>query len=330
MANQETVKALQTKVTALLAFDRQKLIKREEWGSITFDKADHDYKRIFDIADYLKLLPVDVLSDSTVSQISSSIEQCRALFDQIHKFTIESGNPAGSRDSFVAQVQAHADQLFSTASPWIPFLAYQKGDVQKNISTLNSSVGKAATLIGEAKLEVEKKAKEIDEIIVKAREASSAAGAAVFTKDFNLQAHELERKAQRWIVMTTILAVATLASAVFFYFYIKPATSELEVFQRIASKLAIIGILISSTIWCGRIYKSLMHQSCIYRFKALGLQTFQAFSAGSADTQTKNAVLMETTRAIFSNHQTGYIEESGNSDTQIVEILKSTLPSSEK
>lgn len=330
MATQDQVKALQERVAAVLAFDRQTLIRREEWGSITFEKANHDYGRIFDLANYYKLLPIDVLTDATVNQVASAFEQCRGVFEQISKFNIESGNPKGTRDNLVAQIQGQADNLFTVASPWIPFLAYQSGDVQKNISTLNLNVQKAASLISAAEKDVAIKGKEIEQIIVTAREASAAAGAAVFTHDFKRQADELELRAKMWIRLTGLLAIVTLLASVGFYFYINPASSQLEVFQRIAAKLAVLGVLISSTVWCGRVYKALMHQSSSYRFKALGLQTFQAFTAGASDAQTKDAVLMETTRSIFSNHQSGYIEESSSNDTQIIEVLKSVLPSSEK
>ena len=73
-----------------------------------------------------------------------------------------------------------------------------------------------------------------------------------------------------------------------------------------------------------------MHQASVYRFKALGLQTFRAFSSGASDAQTKDAVLMETTRAIFSVQDSGYIDSSsgGDSETKVVEIVKSVVPQS--
>lgn len=330
MASQDHIKRLNEKVATVLAFDRAKLTKRDNWGSITFEKAAADFSRILDIANYLKVLPVEILTDQTADQIIQALEQCRTTFDQIAKFSLESsGNPSSTRDQFVGQVKAHADQLFMQASPWIPFLAYQKGDVNENIAQLNSAVGKATAMIDQAKLEAETKAKEIDLIIAKAREASVAAGAAVFTTDFKNQGVDLEKQAKGWLWITGILAVVTLTASVGFYFYINPANTQLEVFQRIAAKLAVLGVLITSTIWCGRVYKALMHQASVYRFKALGLQTFQAFSAGAAEAQTKDAVLLETTRSIFAQPQSGYIEDGGSNDTRIVEVLKSALPSNE-
>jgi hypothetical protein len=202
--------------------------------------------------------------------------------------------------------------------------------VQNNISRLNQSVLEAKKLSDDAKEDIRRKAQEINDIITKTREASVAAGAAVFTKDFDNHANILEKKATKWLAATIVFTVLTLAFAIYSYFFPIAAKEHLDAIQQIASKLAIIGILITATIWSGKIYKALLHQASTYRFKALGLQTFQAFSSGAADAQTKDAVLMETTRAIFSNQKTGYIEDVGGGDTQIVEVLKSVLPASEK
>ncbi|MFN3408605.1 MAG: hypothetical protein ACK45B_06405 [Limisphaerales bacterium] len=330
MANDAIVKQLQAACDKVLSFDRDKLVKRSEWGTISFERGERDFRRIFDIANWLKAMPCEVLTDAIVQSITQALENCRSHIEQIDHFTIESGNPAGNRDSLLSNLAASADQLFMQASPWIPFLAYQKGDVSRNINELNGAVKSAAGLISAAKAEIERKSGEIDEIIVRAREASAAAGAAVFTEDFARQAKSLEDSARKWLIGTIILAVGTLASAVVFFCLIHGAAGQLEVFQRVTAKLAILGILITATLWSGRIYKALMHQASVYRFKSLGLQTFRAFSAGASDTTTKDAVLLETTRAIFSVQNSGYIESgSGNeSETRIVELVKGSLPQS--
>jgi len=63
------------------------------------------------------------------------------------------------------------------------------------------------------------------------------------------------------------------------------------------------------------------------------LNTFETFSkAAGTDTQTKNAVLLEATHAIFSNQQTGYLNQDGESDSpnRIIEIIKSSTSSAQE
>lgn len=329
MATDNTVQILRQRIDKILAFDEKRLIRRpNDWGAITFEEGGKDIRRVFEIADYLKALPVEVLVDSTAQEISASLEECRVYINQIDTFTLETGNPAATRNQFISQIHQAGDALFLRASPWIPFLAYKKGDVTKNIAALTEAVAKASGIVSEAKTDIQNKSSEIDTIITKAREASGAAGAAVFTKDFSARADALEVQAKTWLTRTTWMAAITLLGSVAAFFCIDPTMGKIEVVQRLAAKVAIYGVLLTGTVWCGRIYKALMHQAAMNRFKALGLQTFQAFTAGSTDVQTKDAVLLETTRSIFASYQTGYIDEESGTDTRVVEVLKSTIPQS--
>jgi hypothetical protein len=60
----------------------------------------------------------------------------------------------------------------------------------------------------------------------------------------------------------------------------------------------------------------------VNRHRALGLKTFQAFSAATSDNHTKDAVLMETTHSIFANTNTGLLNEpsSADSESNIIQI----------
>ncbi len=124
MADSTNVAGLQKQVAALLAFDRAKLLKRSEWGTITFEKGELNFHRVFDIANSLRVLPIELLTDATVTQITEALNQVHQFILQINQFSLEnSGNPTAVRDQYLNQLQASADALFTQASPWIPFLA---------------------------------------------------------------------------------------------------------------------------------------------------------------------------------------------------------------
>ena len=113
--------------------------------------------------------------------------------------------------------------------------------------------------------------------------------------------------------------------ALLMYFFVEPEVNTGIIVQKFGSKVAVLGILIAATVWCGRNYKSLMHLATINKHRALSLQTFQAFSHAASDEQAKDAVLMETTRTIFGNNPTGYIDqksESCDSKSRIIEIAR--------
>jgi hypothetical protein len=324
LATQQAAETLRAEIGKALAFREQRLESRSEWGSITFEKAAPDFKRVFELLAHLSVLPLEYLTDSAVAQIQSEATQVSELFGRVNSFNIEQQTPTQTRDTLVSEVHSRADQLYTIASPWIPFLAYQKGDVAKNIEALTTSVGQAQTLIEGAKTTIQARQSEIEGIITQARESSAAAGAAVFTHDFRTEATLLEGQAKRWLYLTAAGATTTLLFAIAVWLFPITGDDVPTVAQRFGGKIAALVVLFTATLWCGRTYKALKHLATVNRHRALSLQTFQAFSHAASDDATKDAVLMEATRAIFGASPTGFLESKAGpeQDLKIVEVAK--------
>ena len=319
--NQENIDNLKKGIDAALEFQDQDLIKRGGWGAITFESAEDDLERIFSVLSHLKLLPLDDLTDKAVSQIIKSLQEVVKALNAIDGFTIEQANPTQVRDQLAAQLGQSSDSFYEAATPWIPFLAYQKGDVAKNIEDLTQSVSNAATLISNAKTDIETKKSEIDGIITQAREASAAAGAAVFTKDFDAESKDQKKAAFRWLLATGGLGFLTILAAIATWWIgLSVEFDGFNAIQAFGGKIAILVVFFTATLWCGRVYRALMHQATLNRHRALGLQTFQAFSAAASDDASKDAVLLETTRSIFSTGNTGYLDTQDQGSTQEIRL----------
>ena len=69
MADTAKVTALNAALDKALELFKKDLIRRKEWGSITFEGAEPDLKRAQDILNYLKQLPTEDLPDNVISQI---------------------------------------------------------------------------------------------------------------------------------------------------------------------------------------------------------------------------------------------------------------------
>jgi len=326
MAHGQQLEQLQKGIDDLLAYDRDDLRNRGEWGTFDFEDAEHDLQRIFSIAGHLKPLPLQHLPDDTTKTIQQQVTAVMATLKSMDDFSVEMDNAKGSRVALVAQVHTVAEQFYKIVTPWIPFLAYQKGDVAKNIASLTKSVKDGEKLVEEAKKRLLERDAEMKGIIEKAREASAAAGAAVFTQDFLTSAETLKKSARWWLLTTALLGLITAATALIFWWVADPNLGDAALIQQTGSKLFFFAVLLTSTLWCGRNYKALMHQSTLDRHRSLALQTFQAFSAAASDDQTKNAVLLEATHSIFATSSTGYLDGKSTPQdpaTKIVAIVKS-------
>lgn len=324
MATEEKIKSLSTEINSVLSFRDQPLVTRPEWGAINFMTAEKNLQRIFTTAQMLESLPLENLSDGVADRIRESLARAKPALEKINKFTIEQGNALQIRNDLAQNVHDITNNVLEVVTPWIPFLAYQKGDISENISKLTKAIAQANSVLETSKNDIQRKSAEIDAIVIQAREASAGAGAAVFTKDFLRESEELNTHAAPWLKATAGFAIATVIVAGVTWVWTPVGLDNGQIVQKVASKLVALSVLVTGTIWCGRLYKALRHQATVNKHRALSLQTFQAFSAAASDPQSKNAVLLETTRSIFALQSTGFVDSSsGDGETNIIEIAKS-------
>lgn len=315
----------------VLQFDKERLINRSEWGVLNFEEARQDFDRIFEVVSQLKVLPLQHLPDAVLSNGKLILDRIRGLFERISQFHPRlTRTPEETRRKFIQELHTEVKELFQVAL-WIPYLAYQKGNVAKNIEALNKALKDAEDFASSCRQRTEERAKEIEDIITKAREVSAAAGAAAFTKDFQKAAEDMDKAAGTWLWSTGVAALVTLLSALAMWYWTERALDQGQLFQKLSTKLVVLAVLFTATVWCGKNYRAQKHLATINRHRAMSIQTLQAFSAAAADPHTKDTVLVEAARAVFGNVPTGYIEGGGgDSDVKIVELARNVLPTSDK
>lgn len=327
MASEEIVQSIRATITDCLKTPIEALVRHANWGTINFDKAKPDLERLFAIIRPLETLPLEIVPQDVAETINSYLINSKYTIEKIRSFSIEKGDsPASQRDSMCTDFTREVDQLFAILTPWVPYLAYAHGDVERNIAQLAASVNNAKSIVEAGTNDVEQKKKELDSIISAAREASASVGVAHYTADFSNEASEREKSARYWLFSTGMMAALTAGTAVALMFYGVPenATTAIIV-NRVVSKIVLLTLLLGATIWCGRIYKAMMHQAATNKHRANSLKTFQAFTKAASDEASRNAVLLETTRSIFALAPSGYLDSTDSSPdggTKVVEIFK--------
>lgn len=307
---------------------KETLISRTEWGRINFKAGAKDFDRIFSIISYLNDLPVDLLPGSNIAEITVQLTSTYQTLQEINEFNIEVGTPSDDKNILLDQLSTEADSLYSLTSPWIPFLAYHKGDVAENLNKLTAAIAEANKKNVEATTYATERKKEVDKIVTAAREAAAAAGAAVFTKQFETAGDDAKKDSKPWIIASSLFGAITILVATLIWFNPEAGLDTGQLWQKTTTKIVVLGLLISATFWCGKIYKALMHQSVINKHRALSIQTLQAFVNAAEDTAIKDAVVIEAARSVFGNSSTGYIDENKTSDgdIKIFEVAKNILP----
>lgn len=321
MATESLINELKKELQSLAAYADIELISRkDDWGPINFEEARPDIDLALSMATDLLNLPLQYLIDGTAQQIVDNIPQVVARLEEINEFSlVEGGDPGSRRDHLCRYLRSEVESLYTVASPSISYLAYRRGDIADNIAKLNKAVNDAEKTLAEAKESIGNRKSEIDEIIKAAREAAASTGVATFTEEFHDEALTLGTQSKSWLVATGIFAILTIGAAVGFYFWpkVSPTSDGWETLRNVASKAAIIAVLFTGTIWCGRIYRALVHQATVNKHRALSLKTFQAFVKAAEDPYVRDAVLISATKTVFGSVPTGLVEHGSSQDSGV-------------
>ncbi len=327
MASKQTVDQVRNFAMEISGQSIDMLVVNPSWGSIDFQSARGSLDVLFGLCALIRKFPIEVMPEGQLTAIMSTLDQLRGTIKQILGFTLQSPNPMQVRDSLVGQIASQTETFLTQFQGWVGYLAYQVGDVQKNVQALNDAVTLANEVLTSAREISATQKTELDGIVAAAREASASAGVGVFTADFGEQATKLEGSAKLWLGVTACAALLTIALSVASAFYhMDKDASNAQVFQFMTSKLLALGVLASATVWCGRIYRATMHQAAVSDHRAKALRTFQAFAKATSDDVTRDAVLLETTRSIFAIAPTGYLDSadaSADTGSKMLEIVKS-------
>lgn len=335
MAEKPTIEQVQSHCDKITQTPIDGLVTSADWGKINFEVARPSLEMIFGICHQLKGLPLEILPEQQLRPMRDHLANVATLVDRIRTFSVEAGNPSGARDEIANGLRGAADNLYVECQTRVPFLALQKGDVQRNVEALNNAVRQGKAVVEDAQQLVEAKKKEFDGIIAAAREASASVGVAHFTGDFSGEAARLEASANTWLKWTAGLGVTTALAAVMIAVLlpVSDVTVTPHVVQVMTTKLIVLGLLFTATIWCGRMYKAAKHQAAVNGHRANALKTFQAFVKAASDDATRNAVLLETTHSIFSSTATGYLDggdDPSSGPTRVLEVVRAATETATK
>ncbi len=328
MASEAIVLQLKEQLEKINRYQDAELIRRSDWGTITFKIASQDIELALSIASDLSAMPLMYLTDQAAQDIMAQIPHVSTHLQLIDEFKLE-GDASKNRNNIAAHLKNAVAALHTAASQWIPYLAYKRGDFSANIKQIETAVTDARHRLDKAETYAAAKREEVDKIVHLTREASASAGVATFTSEFDREATALAGSSRWWLGAVAALAFLTLASAIgsFFWPSLSGDANSWATLRFVVAKVSVIAILFTGTIWCGRIYRALKHQRSINRHRALSLKTFQAFVQATDDPATRDAVLMAATKSIFANVPTGFVEErAANQDTSVnvLEIGKSS------
>lgn len=331
MIDERTRYELDRTLEKLLNYDAENLIRRDEWGPINFSEVQKEIEFVLFFGEYLSKSPLEYLSNSSATSIISHLTTFIDFLAQIDGFSLESEYRGNKRDNICSKLRIDVEQFFDEAIKLVSYLAFRKGDVATNVDYFKNEFQEVqATHTASIKF-LEESRVEVDQIIGTIREAAASAGVVTFAEEFSNEASNLRKQSNKWLATTGSLAVITAFTSLLFLIWnpVSVQAGEWDILRSLVGKAALVIVLFTCTIWCGRIYRSLVHQAAVNRHRALSLKTFQAFTKATSDPYIKDSVLMAATKSIFASVPTGFVEQV-ESQEQGVNFVRIGESASEK
>ncbi len=296
-----------------------------DWGSIDFESAKSDIDLALSIGRDLSDLPVEFLTESAANQLVNQIPGVAHWLRAIDEFSILGrGDPGSNREEICAGLHQETERLQEIAGPSIPYLAFRRGDITENLSKLEATLDNAKKTLAESEAWIAEKQKDVEETVSATRDAAASVGVATFTQEFDQEAESLNKRSWLWLFTSAGFGVVTVIAAVgsFFWPTVSLEAGAWETLRNAVSKVAVIAILFTITVWCGRIYRALVHQATVNRHRALSLRTFRAFVEATENEYVRDAVLMAATKAVFGTVPTGLVEQKSSSNEPAVNFVE--------
>lgn len=325
----ETNAAFRDHIRELTDLKPEDFVRAEELGKeLAFSSARPEIEAVIGLARELSRYDVSRLPARMVNSGFAASRNLAQAFTALRLYTPDFGpgsNPRTGRDMALSKFEQAAGEFVDSAALITSFAAAtQSANKDAEIRTL---VAEIAKLRDEARAALN----DVLDLRNTVRDSAADVGTARHAILFQQEAAKHQRASYGWLVVTVLLAVITGVAAWRNYLMVMSASPSLTpaaTVQSVVAKLILFSLLLTATIWSGRIYRAHRHNAVVNRHRQNALSSFETFAGASQDAQTKDAVLLQATQCIFSQQQSGYLpsEPESTGTPQLVELIRTIVP----
>lgn len=311
----------------MFSFTIEELTREEALGTaFSFKEIEEYFVKIIELFKRVKEVNLKEVPYNLLKNFNAQLNGALTYFYQAKDFNPAVNNAAGVRQGIIDNIRNSFDAYHTHSVPILSIGLLNSNDLSVERSKMNQLVADLESEKKNSKEESEKKLKELNDIIENAKSFATQAGVSKHSTLFKSESDFHETEAKKWLGYTVkiLIAIAVVAIALAFVGLLFKENNEIVQFT--ITKVVVLTALFYGLSITNRNYKAHKHNAVMNKHRQNALSTFETFSsAASADDQTKNAVLLETTHSIFSNQQTGYLKSEGDSESnsKIIEIIKS-------
>lgn len=272
--------------------------------------------------DYWAQLPLQKQTQTT-----NALTQLADVLDSIRSYVPSDQTPQAQRDALIARFEDAYQQAFE--SVFVPLLAHQSTKTESPLrKQIIERVEESASLVSS----IAQQRDESDRILQEARsalqgiqEAAATSGVSAFAEIFRDQAADHQRRSRFWLGLS---AAGTIGVAYLLWWtvdhLVDPGLADTgEVVQVAVARVLILLVASGFLYQLFRQFAIQKHLFTVNKHRENSMSSFRAFYESTEDPATRDAVLIQVTKAIFEAGETGYVHrEAGSGTIEITQLLR--------
>lgn len=288
------------------------------------------------------------LDDAAQDRRNEIIGRLGEIEDSVNRLVIESNNEGlaknvGFFQSWTSHINVAANNLLTASSVSMVLTTatllteIKGGSITKEYEKLNSSAKNLHDRlekdinprVASLQNDVDATREILDKKIQEMDDAIASVGVEKYKGEFGTTAKNHQWYGTAWLVVTIGAVFLTAAAPIILYNCLPMSAGPqgewltLDNINRSFIKLVVVFTLFFLVSQSIKNYRANRHLEIVNLHRSLALLTFKGFVESAGDSQdVRNAVLLETTRTIFTPSSTGYVPgENDGPDTKLIEIL---------
>lgn len=294
--------------------------------ALSFEEVEPTFRRAKSFLEKLQATDLIDCPYIFLNELNSTTTAMAGHYANIANFKPSQGNAKAARDRLISALGNAFDKFLLAALSVLNYKMILGNELSEHTAQLKKKKEELEQYLSQRKKDSDEVVNKLKETLENAQAFTAESGVAKHSRAFVDQADSHEVEAKKWLKYTIMILCFIGLSAILLVVIGKNLTERTEIIQLTVSKIVYLSALFYGLAIASRNYKAHKHNAVINLYKQNALQTFETFAnAAGSDEQTKNAILLETTRAIFATPQTGYldVDPENDSNNKIIEIIKS-------
>lgn len=305
-AREEDIALLKERLDHIIDIDHPSKLSRPELGEAHFKDAIPLLNQMISLFQQIRSSHLPRLPRALVQNMNARTENILKWLAEAEGFDLKRSDPVRQRDDMIQNLENEWMNLLSEAGSYISYLAS---------SQTSEAMRKREEAAEESLKNIQRYSQEAVSSLQAQRQAIGETGVAKYLEVFGEQAEEDGSAATRWLKWATTFGVVCLGFAWWALFTWDSSAETIgEIIRDFGGRLTILTLLLFALGFAIRQYGISKHNQTLNLNRQNALRTFETFVSAAGSPETKDSVLLEATRSIFSPQPSGFLK--GRNDTE--------------